>query len=65
MAGGRVPNQHALGPMYQVITGGQQQFEVSPSHSMHSHGGAYVPQDAYQYGQAVVDQNSMPPAWAA
>jgi len=60
-----VPNQHVLGGMYQMVPGNQQQANMTPSPNMYSHGGAYVPQAAYQYGQAVVDNSPMAPAWAA
>ncbi|CAO2654650.1 Nn.00g113830.m01.CDS01 [Neocucurbitaria sp. VM-36] len=60
-----VPNQHVLGSMYQVMPGSQQQTGMTPSPNMYSHGGTYVPQAAYQYGQAVVENSPMPPAWAA
>jgi hypothetical protein len=60
-----VPNQHVLGSMYQVMPGGQQQNGMAPSPNMYNHTGAYVHQAAYQYGQAVVDNSPMAPAWAA
>lgn len=60
-----VPNQHVLGSMYQVMPGGQQQAGIAPSPNMYNHGGTYVPQAAYQYSQAVVDNSPMPPVWAA
>lgn len=60
-----IPNQHVLGSMYQMVPGGQQQSGMTPSPNMYNHGGTYVPQAAYQYGQAVVDNSPMAPAWAA
>ncbi|KAF1831083.1 hypothetical protein BDW02DRAFT_582357 [Decorospora gaudefroyi] len=60
-----VPNQHVLGPMYPMMQNAQQHAGMTPSPSMYSHNGAYVPQAAYQYSQAVVDNGPMPPAWAA
>ncbi|KAH8728641.1 hypothetical protein GQ44DRAFT_608986 [Phaeosphaeriaceae sp. PMI808] len=58
-----VPNQHVIGSMYQMIPGGHhQQPGMTPSPNMYNHGGAYVPQASYQYGQAV-DNSPMPPAW--
>lgn len=59
-----VPNQHVIGSMYQVLPGSQQQAGMTPSHNMYGHGGAYVPQAAYQYG-TVVDNSPLAPAWAA
>jgi len=52
-----VPNQHALAPMYQVMPGATQQQT-----NMYSQGGAYLPQAAYPYGQAMMD-SPMAPAW--
>lgn len=60
-----VPNQHVLGSMYQMMPGGQQPNAMAPSPNMYNHGGAYVPQAAYQFGQTVVDNSPMAPAWAA
>ena len=64
-----VPNQHVLGSMYQMMPGNQQQQQqqtnMTPSPNMYNHNGAYVPQATYQYGQAVVDNSPMAPAWAA
>ncbi|KAI8942414.1 hypothetical protein NX059_000488 [Plenodomus lindquistii] len=60
-----VPNQHVLGGMYQIMPGNQQQTNMTPSPNMYNPAGAYVPQAAYQYGQAVVDNSPMAPAWAA
>ncbi|KAF2268794.1 hypothetical protein CC78DRAFT_353266 [Lojkania enalia] len=57
-----VPNQHVLSPMYQVMPGANQQ--QSHSAGMYSHAGAYVPQAAYQYGQAMVD-SPMAQGWAS
>ncbi|KAI4714252.1 hypothetical protein J4E89_001702 [Alternaria sp. Ai002NY15] len=60
-----VPNQQVLGSMYQMMPGAQQQTAMAASPNMYNHTGAYVQQAAYQYGQAVIDNNAMPPAWAA
>jgi hypothetical protein len=60
-----VPNQQVLGSMYQMMPGAQQQTAMAASPSMYNHTGAYVPQAAYQYGQAVIDNSAIPPAWAA
>lgn len=60
-----VPNQHVLGGMYQMMPGNQQQANMTPSPNMYNSGATYVPQAAYQYGQAVVDNSPMAPAWAA
>ena len=60
-----VPNQHVLGNMYQVIPGGSQaQSAMGHSPNMYGHG-AFVPQAAYQYGQAMVDNSPMAPGWAS
>jgi hypothetical protein len=60
-----VPSHHVVpSNMYQMMPGAQQQTGMTPSPNMYSHTGAYVPQAAYQYGQAV-DNSPMPPAWAA
>lgn len=57
-----VPNQHVLGSVYhQMMPGSQQHSGMTPSH--YGHGGAYIPQAAYQYGQAM-ENSPMPPAWA-
>ncbi|KAL6161845.1 hypothetical protein ACJQWK_09050 [Exserohilum turcicum] len=60
-----VPNQHVIGSMYQMIPGAQHQAGMTPSPGMYGHAGAYVQQAAYQYGQGVVDNSPVPPAWAA
>ncbi|CAE7199469.1 hypothetical protein P3342_010248 [Pyrenophora teres f. teres] len=60
-----VPNQHVLAPMYPMMAASQQQTGMAPSPTMYNHTGAYVPQAAYQYGQAVVENSPMPPGWAA
>jgi hypothetical protein len=60
-----VPNQHVLGSMYQVMPGAQQQAGMAHSPSMYSHNGTFVPQAAYQYSQAVVDNSPMAPGWAS
>ncbi|KAF2829322.1 hypothetical protein CC86DRAFT_286393 [Ophiobolus disseminans] len=57
-----VPNQHVLGSMYQMMPGGQQ-AGMAPSPNMYNHAGGYMPQAAYQYGQAV-DHSPMQPGWA-
>ncbi|KAH6614198.1 hypothetical protein C7974DRAFT_320801 [Boeremia exigua] len=56
-----IPNQHALGSMYQVLPGGQQ----GHSPGMYNHTGSFDPQTAYQYGQAVVGHSPMAPGWAS
>ncbi|KAJ4332803.1 hypothetical protein N0V87_008088 [Didymella glomerata] len=56
-----IPNQHALGSVYQVLPGGQQ----GHSPGMYSHSGSFDPQTAYQYGQAVVGHSPMAPGWAS
>ncbi|KAJ8107938.1 hypothetical protein OPT61_g8523 [Boeremia exigua] len=56
-----IPNQHALGSMYQVLPGGQQ----AHSPVMYNHAGSFDPQTAYQYGQAVVGHSPMAPGWAS
>lgn len=60
-----VPNQHVISSMYQMMPGGQQQTGIAHSPNVYGHGGAYVPQAAYQYSPAVVDNSPMPPTWAA
>jgi hypothetical protein len=60
-----VPNQHVLGSMYPMMPGGQQHNGVAPSAGMYNHNGAYMPQNTYQYAQAVVENSPMAPAWAA
>ena len=60
-----IPSQHVMGSMYQMVPGSQQQAGMAPSPNMYNHGGAYVPQSAYQYGQGVVENSPMAPAWAA
>ncbi|KAJ4379603.1 hypothetical protein N0V86_004784 [Didymella sp. IMI 355093] len=56
-----IPNQHALGSMYQVVPGAQQ----GHSPGMYNHNGSFDPQTAYQYGQAVVGHSPMAPGWAS
>lgn len=58
-------NQHMLTPMYNVIGANQQQSAMGHSPGMYSHAGAYVPQAAYQYGQAVVENSPVAPGWAS
>ena len=60
-----IPNQHALGSMYQVLPGGQQQAAMAHSPGMYNHNGNFDPQTAYQYGQAVVGHSPMAPGWAS
>lgn len=60
-----VPNQHILGSVYQVVPGGQQQVGMTASPNMYNHGGAFVPQTAYQYGQAVAEHSPIAPGWAS
>lgn len=60
-----VPNQHVLGGMYQMMPGNQHQTNMTPSPNMYNQGGTYVPQATYQYGQAVLNNSPMAPAWAA
>jgi hypothetical protein len=50
-----IPNQHPLGSMYQQ----------AHSAGMYNHNGAFEPQSAYQYGQAVVGHSPMAPGWAS
>lgn len=61
-----VPNQHVLNSMYPVIPGGnQQQAGLGHSPGMYNPTGTFVPQTAYQYGQAVVDNSPMAPGWTS
>ncbi|KAJ4301611.1 hypothetical protein N0V90_003704 [Kalmusia sp. IMI 367209] len=58
-----VPN---MGTMYNVMAGGNQQpSNMNHSPGMYNHGGAFVPQAAYQYGQGVVDHSPMGAGWAS
>ncbi|KAF2703607.1 hypothetical protein K504DRAFT_392091 [Pleomassaria siparia CBS 279.74] len=60
-----VPNQHVLNNMYQVMPGGNQaQSGMAQSPNMYGHAG-FVPQPAYQYGQAMVENSPMAPGWAS
>ncbi|EMD69907.1 hypothetical protein COCSADRAFT_195632 [Bipolaris sorokiniana ND90Pr] len=59
-----VPNQHVIGSIYPMIPGAQHQAGMAPSPGMYSHAGTYLQQAAYQYGQGVIDNSPVPPAWA-
>ena len=60
-----VPNQHVLSNMYQVIPGtNQTQSGMGHSPNMYGHGG-FIPQAAYQYGQAMIENSPMAPGWAS
>ncbi|KAF1993599.1 hypothetical protein P154DRAFT_449807 [Amniculicola lignicola CBS 123094] len=61
-----VPNQHVLGSMYQVMPGaGQQQSAIPHSPNVYNPAGAYVPQAAYQYGQAMVENSPIATGWTS
>ncbi|KAF2199895.1 hypothetical protein GQ43DRAFT_375178 [Delitschia confertaspora ATCC 74209] len=61
-----VPNQHVLSNMYHVMPGNsQQQAGMTHSEAMYNPAGPFVPQAAYQYGQAMLENSPMAPGWAS